>query len=63
MPPWNPGPAETQYIGPAPTLPMKNGTSPVVTKLTTPSASIVMEKEIIFETREKHEDKIVGNVF
>ncbi|XP_053393740.1 axotactin-like isoform X2 [Mercenaria mercenaria] len=59
MPPWNPAPADTLYIGPAPTLPA-NGTSPVVTRHTTPSSSRAMETDIAFESREKHEDEIVA---
>jgi hypothetical protein len=60
MPPWDPAPAETQFIGPAPTLP-QNKTTPLVTKQTTPSTSKAMEKEIVFESREKkYQDEIIG---
>ncbi|XP_060552945.1 axotactin-like isoform X2 [Ruditapes philippinarum] len=60
MPPWDPAPAETQFIGPAPTLP-QNKTTPLVTKQTTPSTSKAMEKEIVFESREKkYQDEIIA---
>ncbi|KAL4235944.1 hypothetical protein ACF0H5_004332 [Mactra antiquata] len=58
LPPWNPGPAKTEYSGPIPKLP--TSTTPVMTQLTTPSSSRTYDPDVSLEySKEKFQDEII----
>ncbi|XP_052774947.1 axotactin-like isoform X2 [Mya arenaria] len=61
FPPWNPGPAKTEYLGPPPTLPI-NKTSPAHTSMTTPSNSVSTARDISVGShgRDKHDNKVIA---
>lgn len=59
LPPWNPGPAKTEYIGPVPTLPRKNSTVSVITRTTTAYPSDLRE-DIVLEARQRYDKDIIA---
>ena len=61
FPPWNPGPAETEFIGPPRTPPAPN-TTRVTPPVTTPVPSIATDYNIIGTSRgkDRHDNKIIG---
>ena len=58
FPPWNPGPAETIFMGPPRVTPL----NPTPTNATTPTTTTAMETEMMYGSVEggQHDDKIVG---